>query len=182
MFSTIPNLLSLFRIFLIPVVIAAFYYDSIVSRWMTLFVFLFACFTDFLDGYLARSWSQTSRLGQALDPVADKMLVCSTLFLLAGFDKINKVTLIPTIVILCREIMVSGLREFLSELNLTMPVSHLAKWKTFVQMASISCLLVADVSNFGFFLRTGGQVLLWMAAFMTLASGWSYLKSASRYF
>ena len=182
MFTTIPNILSMFRILLIPVVVAAFYFDTLYSRWIALFVFLFACFTDFLDGYLARSWSQTSRLGQALDPIADKLLVASTLFLLAGFDKINKLTLIPAIVILCREIMVSGLREFLSELNLVMPVSNFSKWKTAVQMIAISSLLLADISSFAFFIRTAGQILLWLAALMTLASGWSYLKSALRYF
>ena len=177
MLSTIPNILSLCRIALVPLVIIAFYVDNSCSRWAALIIFMIACFTDFLDGYLARIWQQTSRLGQALDPIADKLLVSSTLLLLAGFDRITRLSLIPTTVILCREIMVSGLREYLSEFKLSLPVSFMAKWKTAVQMFSIGCLLLGDASKFGFLMRITGEVFLWIAAAMTLITGWDYLKT-----
>jgi len=177
MLSTIPNILSLCRIVLIPLVMVSFYVDCSYSRWASLIIFMIACFTDFLDGYLARIWQQTSRLGQALDPIADKLLVSSTLLLLAGFDRITRLSLIPTTIILCREIMVSGLREYLSEFKLSLPVSFMAKWKTAVQMFSIGCLLLGDASNFGRLISTIGEVFLWIAAAMTLITGWDYLKT-----
>ena len=178
MIATVPNLLSLCRIALIPILVICFYVDGPYARWIGLTIFILACFTDFLDGYLARLWSQTSRLGQALDPIADKLLVASTLLLLSGFDHISRITLIPTTVILCREIMVSGLREYLSEFKLSLPVSRLAKWKTFVQMLAIACLILADSSTFGTSITIAGETLLWIAAIMTLITAWNYLKSA----
>jgi cardiolipin synthase len=161
---------------------SSFYIDSFYSRWSALAIFLFACFTDFLDGYLARTLSQTSRLGQALDPIADKLLVSAALLLLSGFGKISRLTLIPTIVILCREILVSGLREFLSEISLRLPVTNLAKWKTATQMLAISCLLLRDTSYFGVMMGQSGEILLWVAALMTLITGWGYFKISFRYF
>ncbi|RZI45185.1 CDP-diacylglycerol--glycerol-3-phosphate 3-phosphatidyltransferase [Candidatus Finniella inopinata] len=178
MILTVPNILTLGRIALIPLLIVFFYIDGPYSRWISLIIFMLACFTDFLDGYLARIWSQTSRLGQALDPIADKLLVSSTLLLLAGFDRITRLSLIPATVILCREIMVSGLREYLGELKLSLPVSFMAKWKTALQMLSIGCLLLTDASGFGVVISVSGEIFLWIAALMTLITGWNYLKSA----
>lgn len=183
MLTSLPNLLSLCRILLIPLLISCFYVDSQYSCWAALIIFLIACFTDFLDGYLARTLSQTSSLGQALDPIADKLLVAAALLLLAGFGKISRLTLIPTIIILCREILVSGLREFLSEIKLKIPVSIFAKWKTFAQMLAISCLLLRDSStSTGIFLGQTGEILLWLAGFMTLVTGWNYCKMAFKHF
>lgn len=182
MISSIPNMISLGRILLIPLLMGSFYIDPTYGRWSALVIFLIACFTDFLDGYLARMLSQTSRLGQALDPIADKLLVSAALLLLAGFGKIGHLTMIPTIIILCREILVSGLREFLSEISLRIPVTLLAKWKTAIQMLAISCLLLSEGSYFGDAVGKIGEILLWVAAFMTLITGWGYFKMAFKYF
>lgn len=179
---SIANLLTLSRIALIPIIMAAFYTDSHVGRWVATLAFISACFTDFLDGYVARMWSQTTRLGQFLDPVADKLLVASTLLLLVGFGRIRPVSFLPAIIILCREILVSGLREFLSDLQVQMPVTGLAKWKTAVQMAAISLLLIGDISPFGSMVNLIGEGLLWIAASLTLMTGYAYLKSSLRHF
>src|ERR1700749_3378592 len=130
MVINLPNLLTLLRIALIPIVIVAFFHDSHFNRWLAAIVFFLACLTDFFDGYLARLWAQTSRAGQFLDPMADKLLVVSTLFLLASFGRIQGITLIPAVIIIWREILVSGLREFTGHYNVKLDVTNLAKWKT----------------------------------------------------
>jgi cardiolipin synthase (CMP-forming) len=178
---TIPNLLTLSRIALIPIIMAAFYTDSHVGRWVATFAFISACFTDFMDGYVARLWSQTTRFGQFLDPIADKLMVASTLMLLVGFGRIQPVSFLPAIIILCREILVSGLREFLSSLQVRMPVSALAKWKTAAQMGAISLLLIGDISPFGGAVNLIGEGLLWVAAVLTLMTGYTYIKSSLRH-
>lgn len=178
---SIPNLLTLSRIALIPIIMAAFYTDNHIGRWVATFAFISACFTDFMDGYVARLWSQTSRFGQFLDPIADKLLVASTLMMLVGFGRIQPVSFLPAIIILCREILVSGLREFLSGLQVRMPVSALAKWKTAAQMGAISLLLIGDISPFGGAVNLIGEGLLWIAAVLTLITGYSYLKSSLRH-
>ena len=178
---SIPNLLTLSRIALIPIIMAAFYTDNHLGRWVATLAFISACFTDFLDGYVARLWSQTSRLGQFLDPIADKLLVASTLLMLVGFGRIRPVSFLPAIIILCREILVSGLREFLSDLQVQMPVTTLTKWKTAVQMAAISLLLIGDISPFGNAVNLIGEGLLWIAAVLTLITGYAYLKSSLRH-
>jgi cardiolipin synthase len=177
----IPNLLTLSRIALIPIIMAAFYTDNHTGRWVATLAFISACFTDFLDGYVARLWSQTSRFGQFLDPVADKLLVASTLLMLVGFGRIQPLSYLPAIIILCREILVSGLREFLSGLQVQMPVTKLAKWKTAAQMTSISLLLIGDISPFGGAVNLIGEILLWVAALLTLITGYAYLKSSLRH-
>lgn len=178
---TIPNLLTLSRIALIPIIMAAFYTDNHIGRWVATFAFISACFTDFMDGYVARLWSQTTRFGQFLDPIADKLMVASTLMLLVGFGRIQPVSFLPAIIILCREILVSGLREFLSGLQVRMPVSALAKWKTAAQMGAISLLLIGDISPFGGAVNLIGEGLLWIAAVLTLMTGYTYLKSSLRH-
>ncbi|MGV8949219.1 MAG: CDP-diacylglycerol--glycerol-3-phosphate 3-phosphatidyltransferase [Candidatus Paracaedibacter sp.] len=178
---TIPNLLTLSRIALIPIIMAAFYTDNHIGRWVATFAFISACFTDFMDGYVARLWSQTTRFGQFLDPIADKLMVASTLMLLVGFGRIHPVSFLPAIIILCREILVSGLREFLSGLQVRMPVSVLAKWKTAAQMGAISLLLIGDISPFGGAVNLIGEGLLWIAAVLTLMTGYTYLKSSLRH-
>ena len=179
--SNIPNLLTLSRIALIPIVMATFYTDNHVGRWVATLAFVIACLTDFLDGYMARLLSQTSKFGQFLDPVADKLLVSSTLLMLVGFDRIRPISFLPAIVILCREILVSGLREFLSSIQVLMPVSRLAKWKTAAQMGAISLLLIGDISPFGAIVSIVGEALLWAAAVLTLMTGYAYVKAGLRY-
>jgi len=178
---SVPNLLTLSRIALIPIIMAAFYTDNHIGRWVATLAFISACFTDFMDGYVARLWSQTTRFGQFLDPVADKLLVASTLMMLVGFGRIQPVSFLPAIIILCREILVSGLREFLSGLQVLMPVSALAKWKTAAQMGAISLLLIGDISPFGGAINVIGEGLLWIAAALTLMTGYTYLKSSLRH-
>jgi cardiolipin synthase len=177
----LPNLLTLSRIALIPIIMAAFYTDNHTGRWVATLAFISACFTDFLDGYVARLWSQTSKFGQFLDPIADKLLVSSTLLMLVGFGRIRPISFLPAIIILCREILVSGLRESLSSFQVSMPVSALAKWKTAAQMTAISFLLIGDISPFGGVVNIVGEGLLWVAALLTLITGYTYLKSSLRH-
>ena len=137
MFKSVPNILTVGRIIAIPGIVALFYLQTPMGQWLACGLFAIAALTDFLDGYLARAWSQQSAFGKFLDPIADKLLVSATLLLLTGFGQIYGTTLLPAVVILCREIMVSGLREFLAGVNNKVPVSTLAKCKTTLQMLSI---------------------------------------------
>jgi cardiolipin synthase len=182
MFATLPNFLTFMRIAMIPVVMASFYIHTAAGRWVAVIVFVAACLTDYLDGYFARAWSQTTKMGQFLDPVADKLLVASTLLLLAGFGRISHVTMLPTMVILCREILVSGLREYLSDLHITVPVTRVSKFKTAIQMLAISLLLLGDTPAFGSPVLILGEVFMWLAAILTLHSGLCYLKDTRHYF
>lgn len=177
---TIPNILTFIRILLIPVVVLAFYIDTTFWKWLAVFAFASACITDYLDGYLARVLKQTSKLGTFLDPLADKLLVATTLLYMAGFDKISRLSLIPAAIILCREIMVSGLREHLSELNVSLPVSNLAKWKTAAQMLAITILLVGDVSKGP--IAWIGELCLWAAGVLTIVTAYSYLTKTIKNF
>lgn len=179
--ATLPNILTLLRIGLIPAVIVSFYIDTPTWRWIAVLAYSSACITDFLDGYLARRLSQMSQLGQFLDPIADKLLVATTLLFLAGFDKISHFSIIAAAIILCREIMISGLREHLSAIKITLPVSRLAKWKTFIQMSAIGILLISDASSTGFY-RGMGEVFLWIAAILTVITAFDYLRSNLKFF
>ena len=143
MITNLPNLLTLSRIVAIPLLALLFFIPGDGAKWGAMLLFAAAALTDFLDGYFARSRRQFSRLGRFLDPVADKLLVASALFLLVAFDNITGLTILPALVILCREILVSGLREFLAGLRVRVPVSRLAKWKTAIQMVAIGFLIVA---------------------------------------
>src|SRR3989338_3460936 len=143
--TTLPNFLTFVRIALIPVVVGLFYFDRPCSNWLAAAFFILACVTDYLDGYFARTLKQTTRFGVFLDPIADKLLVAATLLMLVGFNRIEGISLIPAVIILCREILVSGLREFLAEVHVSVPVTRLAKWKTGIQMVALSCLIIEDV-------------------------------------
>ena len=172
----VPNLLTFLRLALIPVVILLFYLQNQTGYYIAAILFIVACITDYLDGYVARTYHQTTDLGRFLDPVADKLLICSTLLLLVGFDHIKGLSLIPAIIILCREILVSGLREFLAETHLSMPVTTLAKWKTGLQMSALSILIVARPTADLFSLMNIGLLGLWSAAALTLVTGYDYMK------
>lgn len=177
---TIPNILTFIRILLIPVVVLAFYIDTSFWRWVAVLAFASACATDYLDGYLARVLEQSSKLGTFLDPLADKLLVATTLLYMAGFDKISRISLIPAAIILCREIMVSGLREHLSDMNIGLPVSNLAKWKTATQMLAITILLLGDVSKRP--IAWVGELFLWVAGILTLLTAYSYISKTIKNF
>ena len=177
MYLTVPNILTYTRILAIPVVVSLFFLADPLGSWLGFSFYVYACITDFFDGYLARAWHQQSSLGRFLDPIADKLLVAGVLFALVGADRINGYEIIPAGIILGREILVSGLREFLIELRVGMPVSHLAKWKTAIQMLALGFLLVGpngpdfwSVSTL-----TIGVVGLWLAALLTLITGFDYL-------
>ncbi len=176
MLKHIPNILTLSRIVVIPAMIAAFYLDAPVSNWTVFGLFAFAAITDYFDGYLARSLNEVSGLGRFLDPVADKLLVAATILMLVYTDQISDWTILPAVVIMCREITVSALREYLAELRVGMPVSKLAKWKTTVQMLAICFLIVGDAAFWNIPAREIGIAGLWVAAFLTLYTGYDYLR------
>jgi cardiolipin synthase len=177
MLTTLPNLLTLSRIIAIPLVVATFYMATPLGAWLGCGIFSLAAITDWLDGRLARLWEQQSDLGRFLDPVADKLLVATTLFMLAAYDRLSTMSILPALVILTREIMVSGLREHLAGLRVGMPVSKLAKWKTFIQMLAIGFLLVGNAGPAIIHVRAIGEFLLWVAAVLTVKTGYDYLRA-----
>ena len=181
MLSSIPNMITLGRIIAIPGIVALFYLDSPLGQWLACGLFTIAALTDFLDGYLARAWSQQSAFGKFLDPVADKLLVAATILLLAGFGQISGSTLLPAVVILCREIVVSGLREFLAGVAIGIPVTKLSKWKTALQMVAIGFLIVGQHGPEFIPTRVIGECCLWIAAIITLYTGYDYLRSGLKH-
>ncbi|HWG05575.1 MAG TPA: CDP-diacylglycerol--glycerol-3-phosphate 3-phosphatidyltransferase [Beijerinckiaceae bacterium] len=180
---SLPNLLTYGRVVAVPVVAALLFWPNVDwVRWAALGVFALAAITDFFDGYLARAWSQQSALGRMLDPIADKLLVAACLLVLAADGTIRGWTIWAAIVILCREILVSGMREFLAELRVSVPVSTVAKWKTTVQLIAVGFLVAGPA---GEKVLPGtiviGLVLLWLAAVLTLYTGWDYLKAGMKH-
>jgi cardiolipin synthase (CMP-forming) len=179
--TSLPNLLTVSRILVIPIVIGSFYVSGDYARWFACTLFSAAAVTDWLDGHMARRWQQQSEIGRFLDPIADKLLVSATLFMLTTFGRLSAEAVLPAIVILCREILVSGLREYLAGLRVGMPVSRLAKWKTVIQMVAIGVLIVGDAGP-GFLPVTAtGETLLWIAALLTLVTGYDYLRAGVRH-
>ncbi len=179
--TTLPNLLTFMRISLIPVVVGLFYFDRPLSNWLAAFFFILACITDYLDGYFARALKQTTRFGVFLDPVADKLLVAATLLMLVGFGRIQGISLIPAVIILCREILVSGLREFLAEAHVSVPVTQLSKWKTAIQMGALSFLIIEHIPGIPIPIDGIGILGLWMAALLTLITGFDYLRAGLKH-
>ena len=175
--TSLPNLLTLSRILAIPLVIATFYVSGDAARWFGCALFSAAGFTDWLDGHMARRWEQQSEIGRFLDPIADKLLVSATLLLLAATGRLPTGALLPALVILCREILVSGLREYLAELRVGLPVSKLAKWKTAIQMVAIGFLIVGTAGPAVLQVVLVGSMLLWIAAALTLVTGYDYLSA-----
>lgn len=186
---SLPNILTYARIVAVPLVVLCFFLEgklqsSDFARWSALFLFVLASVTDFFDGYLARIWHQTSNIGRMLDPIADKLLVSTCLLLLAAdTDKtIAGWSLWAAIIILCREILVSGLREYLAELKVSVPVTKLAKWKTTVQMLAIGFLLAGSAGDKLWPYTTDvGLALLWGAAILTLYTGYDYFRAGLRH-
>lgn len=173
----IPNILTLSRIFIIPVVIALFYWDSPTTRWVMLGLFIIAGITDFFDGYIARRSNQVSPFGRFLDPIADKLLVAALLLMLVGFERMSTWAYLPAVVILTRELLVSGLREFLAQTQVSVPVSTLAKWKTTLQMFALGFLIVGTDAPPWIQAQLIGEIGLWLAALLTLITGYDYLKA-----
>jgi cardiolipin synthase (CMP-forming) len=178
MLTSAPNLLTVSRIVCIPVLVGLFYLDGDWARWLACLVFVVAATTDYVDGYLARSWQQQSPFGRWLDPVADKLLVGSVIVMLVGFDR---APLLPALVVILREILVSGLREYMAEVSVGLPVSRLAKWKTAVQMIALGFLLVGSAGPLALPVEAIGWWGLWLAALLTLVTGWDYLRAGLRH-
>jgi cardiolipin synthase len=179
--TSVPNLLTLSRIFAIPVVVGTFYLSGDYARWLGCALFAAAGFTDWLDGHVARRWQQQSELGRFLDPIADKLLVAAVILMLVASGRVVGLVVLPALIILCREILVSGLREFLAGLNVGLPVSRLAKWKTLLQMVALGFLIVGDAGPAGFPTRLIGEGGLWVAALLTLVTGYDYLQTGLRH-
>ncbi len=175
----LPNLLTISRIVVIPVIFLSIYITTKSWAVFSAVLFIIASITDYFDGYLARSRNETSVFGRLLDPIADKLLVASALIVILAKPGMvdTRLTFIPVIVILCREILVSGLREFLREFNVGMPVTRLAKWKTGFQMTALSMMLLKGVWYWGGI----GEILLWVAGVLTFVTGYQYFQKSVDY-
>tara|TARA_Y100001960_G_scaffold315389_1_gene380846 strand:- start:2349 stop:2969 length:621 start_codon:yes stop_codon:yes gene_type:complete len=181
MITSLPNLLTLSRILVIPGLVATFFVPGTTADWIALGIFCAAGVTDFLDGYVARLRGQMSTLGRFLDPVADKLLVAAAIVMLIAFNRIDGFTVVAAVIIVCREILVSGLREFLAELHVPVPVSRLAKWKTTLQIFAIAFLLSGDAGDMLLPAQEIGTVCLWVSAALTLYTGYDYLRAGLTY-
>jgi cardiolipin synthase (CMP-forming) len=184
---SIPNLLTYARILAVPLIVLCFFIEgklqsSDFARWTALALFAIASITDFFDGYLARIWQQTSNIGKMLDPIADKLLVASVLLLVAADGTIAGWSIWAAIIILCREILVSGLREYLAALKVSVPVTRIAKWKTTIQMVAIAFLLAGPAGDKILPYTTEmGILLLWLAAAITLYTGYDYFRAGLKH-
>jgi cardiolipin synthase len=183
MLTTLPMTLTLSRIIAIPVVVALFYVQGDYVRYIACAIYTAAAVTDYFDGYFARAWQQQTKLGRIFDPIADKLLVAATILMLVAVGRIGGWDVLPALVILCREVLVSGLREFLAEINKhNLPVSRLAKWKTGIQMTALGFLIVGDAAPTAWFpVFLVGQVGLWVAALLTLITGYDYLAEGLKH-
>jgi cardiolipin synthase (CMP-forming) len=171
----ISNGLTVLRVFIILPFVVLFYVDGPWVPVTLTVLFSIACISDYFDGYVARKYNQISKFGTFLDPVADKLLVVTAFLMLAGTGTIQGYSLIPAAIILCREILVSGLREFLSEVHVSIPVTNLAKWKTALQMISLGFLVGKDLWDSAMDM---GIVLLWSTALLTLYTGYAYCRAS----
>jgi len=177
----IPNILTIGRIIIVPFFVISFFLPGFYGEIIPFLLFILASFTDFLDGLLARLYKEESKLGELLDPIADKIIVAAALILLVMNGTIQNYEVIAAIIILTREILISGLREFLAEVQVKIPVSSLAKGKTFIQMFSIAILLTGETGNKiinfeDYNAQTVGIILLWLSAFLTLYTGYDYVR------
>ena len=177
----IPNILTIGRIIIVPFFVISFFLPGFYGEIIPFLLFILASFTDFLDGLLARLYKEESKLGELLDPIADKIIVSTALILLVMNETIQNYEVIAAIIILTREILISGLREFLADVQIKIPVSNLAKVKTFIQMFSIAILLTGETGNKiinfeDYNAQTVGIILLWLSAFLTLYTGYDYVR------
>ena len=176
----IPNILTIGRIIIVPIFVLTFFLPGFFGDLIPFFLFILASFTDYLDGLLARIFREESKLGELLDPIADKILVSTALVLLVMNGTIKNFEVIAALIIIIREIIISGLREFLAKVSISMPVSSLAKVKAFIQMFSISILLTGDFGNKilsfqDYNAQSIGIILLWLSAGLTLYTGYDYM-------
>ena len=181
MLTTLPNLLTMSRVAAIPLLVGAFYLPAPWTYWVGLGLFAFAAITDFFDGYLARARNQTSDFGRLLDPIADKLLVAAALFMLVASGRLAGAGIVAALIILCREFIVAGLREFLAGGAIVVPVSALAKWKTAFQMVAIGILIAGPGAPDGLPATLIGEIGLWIAALLTVVTGADYLRRGLSY-
>jgi cardiolipin synthase len=174
---TLANWITLSRIAAIPLLVALLYWPGPTGAWSACVVFAIAGFTDWLDGHIARTRNQGSAFGRMMDPIADKLLVAAALLVMVATGNIAGWAVLAALVILSREILVSGLREYLAAMRVGLPVSNLAKWKTGLQMTSIGFLIVGDDGPALLHPREVGEGMLWVAAVLTLWTGWDYLRA-----
>jgi len=177
----IPNILTIGRIIIVPIFVLTFFIPGFFGDLIPFFLFILASFTDYLDGLLARLFKEESRLGELLDPIADKIIVAAALILLVMNGTIKNYEVIAAIIILTREILISGLREFLAKTSVSIQVTSLAKLKTLFQMLSIAILLTGESGNKlinfqDYNAQTIGIILLWVSAFLTLYTGYDYVR------
>ena len=177
----IPNILTIGRIIIVPIFVLAFFIPGFFGDLIPFFLFILASFTDYLDGLLARLFKEESKLGELLDPIADKIIVAAALILLVMNGTIKNYEVIAAIIILTREILISGLREFLATASVSIQVTSLSKLKTFLQMLSIAILLTGESGNKlinfqDYNAQTIGIILLWLSAFLTLYTGYDYVR------
>jgi cardiolipin synthase len=185
---SLPNLLTLSRIFAVPILVFLLWKPAPWDYGITFVLYCIVGITDYFDGYLARAQGQISKLGQFLDPIADKIMVAAVIIMLCASRKadgdapiIQDFNIIPALIILLREIIVSGLREFLAELKVSMPVSRLAKWKTTFQLVSLGALILGGATPAQPWVHAVGVVSLWTAAALTLVTGYDYLRTGLRH-
>ncbi|MFP5329481.1 MAG: CDP-diacylglycerol--glycerol-3-phosphate 3-phosphatidyltransferase [Alphaproteobacteria bacterium] len=185
---SLPNLLTLSRILAVPILVFLLWRPSPIDYGITFILYCIVGITDYFDGYLARAQGLTSKLGQFLDPIADKIMVAAVIIMLMASRKANgeppviqDFNIIPALIILLREIIVSGLREFLAELRVSMPVSHLAKWKTTFQLVALGALILGGALPAVGWVHTVGVASLWAAAALTLITGYDYLRIGLRH-
>lgn len=178
MFKQIPNILTTVRIILIPVLVIVLYFENQIMRYIAAGIFIAASITDCLDGLMARMYKLQTNFGRMLDPIADKMLITSTLLLL-----VNKhmVPIVPTVAILCREIFVSGMRVYLAEIKIRLPVSFISKIKTLLQMFSIAIILLGEDGSGIPNAEKIGSISLWVTAALTVISGYVYFKEVYKH-
>lgn len=186
MIRSLPNLLTYTRILAVPAMVACYIYlKGDMAHWAALVIFLGAAVTDFFDGYLARAFSAHSALGRMLDPIADKLIVSAALLIMVYGGTLTGTSIWAALIILSREILVSGLREFLAELSVRVPVTWIAKWKTAVQMFAISFLLAGPAGDklvqplvpLDNPVSFTGLILLWLSALITLYTGYDYFRA-----
>jgi cardiolipin synthase (CMP-forming) len=178
----LPNLLTYGRIVAVPLIAGLMMYGGNTARWLAFVIYVVAAITDFFDGYLARKWKQQSSLGKMLDPIADKVLVAVVLLVLSADNILNGGHIWAAIIIMSREVLVSGLREFLGELQVSVPVTQVAKWKTTVQLIAIGFLIAGPAADSVFpHVTQIGIVGLWIAAALTLYTGYDYFRAGIRH-
>jgi cardiolipin synthase (CMP-forming) len=181
MLDTLPNQLTMARMVLIPLILLLMLLDTAWAAWLALVLFVAAALTDWLDGYLARKNAQVSSFGKVMDVIADKLLVAAVLLILVNTRAIDGLTLLPALIILLREVAVSGLREFLAEAQISIPVSKLAKWKTTSQFFALAFLVIGKYAPDAVPALGLGIACLWVAGALTLITGWDYLRANLRH-